>query len=56
MKTTLKTYTVAQICDGFVYNELEAKGLFGLSSKLTIQPEYDVTRIICRNTTTFQTS
>ena len=40
MKTTLKTYTVAQICDGFVYNELEAKGLFGLSGKLTIQPEY----------------
>lgn len=28
------------ICDGFVYNELEGKGLFGLSGKLTIQPEY----------------
>jgi hypothetical protein len=26
--------------DGFVYNELEGKGLFGLSGKLTIQPEY----------------
>jgi len=41
MKTTLKTdITVAAICDGFVYNELEGKGLFGLSGKLTIQPEY----------------
>ncbi len=41
MNTTLKTdITVADICDGFVYNELEGKGLFGLSGKLTIQPEY----------------
>lgn len=41
MKTTLHTdITVADICDGFVYNQLEGKGLFGLSGKLTIQPEY----------------
>lgn len=41
MKTTLKTdITVAAICEGFIYNELEGKGLFGLSGKLTIQPEY----------------
>lgn len=41
MKTNLKTdITVKDICDGFVYNELEGKGLFGLSGKLTIQPEY----------------
>ncbi len=41
MKTTLKNdITVAQICDGFVYNQLEGKGLFGLGGKLTIQPEY----------------
>jgi len=41
MKTTLETdITVKDICDGFVYNELEGKGLFGLSGKLTIQPEY----------------
>ncbi len=41
MKTTLKTeITVRDICDGFVYNELEGKGLFGLSGRLTIQPEY----------------
>lgn len=41
MKTTLRTeITVADICDGFIYNQLEGKGLFGLSGKLTIQPEY----------------
>jgi 5-methylcytosine-specific restriction endonuclease McrA len=41
METILKTsITVQEICDGFVYNELEGKGLFGLSGKLTIQPEY----------------
>lgn len=40
MITTLKDYTVRELSDGFVYNELEAKGLFGLSGKLTIQPEY----------------
>ncbi|MCL4481796.1 MAG: DUF262 domain-containing protein [Bacteroidetes bacterium] len=41
MKTILKTdITVKDICAGFVYNELEGKGLFGLSGKLTIQPEY----------------
>ena len=41
MNTKLQTeITVEDICDGFVYNELEGKGLFGLSGKLTIQPEY----------------
>jgi hypothetical protein len=41
MKTTLKTdITVKDICEGFVYNELEGKGLFGLAGRLTIQPEY----------------
>ena len=41
MKTILKTdITVKDICEGFVYNELEGKGLFGLAGKLTIQPEY----------------
>lgn len=34
------TITVKDICKGFVYNELEGKGLFGLAGKLTIQPEY----------------
>jgi hypothetical protein len=41
MKTALKTeITVAEMCNGFVYNQSEGKGLFGLSGKLTIQPEY----------------
>jgi len=41
MITTLKIdITVKDICNGFIYNELEGKGLFGLSGKLTIQPEY----------------
>jgi len=41
MITTLKTnVTVKDICDGFVYNELEGRGLFGLSGRLTIQPEF----------------
>ena len=41
MKTTLHTeWTVADICKGFYYNELEEKGLFGLDGRLTIQPEY----------------
>ena len=40
MITTLRTdITVKDICDGFVYNELEGTGLYGLSGKLTIQPE-----------------
>lgn len=32
--------TIEQLCEGFTYNEYEGKGLFGLSGKLTIQPEY----------------
>lgn len=41
MKTALRTeITVKDICEGFIYNELEGKGLFGLSGTLTIQPEY----------------
>ena len=41
MKTRLWTETtVDKIVDGFTYNELEEKGLFGLSGKLIIQPEY----------------
>ena len=41
MNTTLRTdITIAKICHGFVYNQLEGKGLFGLGGNLTIQPEY----------------
>jgi hypothetical protein len=40
MKTELKQYTVGDLTDGFVYNEFEGKGLYGLSGQLVIQPEY----------------
>ena len=41
MITKLETsITVGDVCKGFVYNELEGKGLYGLDGKLTIQPEY----------------
>jgi hypothetical protein len=41
VNTTLRTdLTVADICDGFVYNQLEGRGLFGLGGELTIQPVY----------------
>jgi hypothetical protein len=40
VEAKLEKYKVSEIVDGFVYNELEGKGLFGLSGKLTIQPEY----------------
>lgn len=41
MKTTLRTdLCIKDIVKGFIYNELEGKGLFGLDGKLVIQPEY----------------
>ncbi|MDW0618008.1 DUF262 domain-containing protein [Mannheimia haemolytica] len=41
MQTKLNTeITIEKLCEGFQYNELEGKGLFGLNGKLTIQPEY----------------
>lgn len=41
MKATLHTeWTVRDICQGFVYNEYEERGLDGLNGKLTIQPKY----------------
>lgn len=41
MHTELITeWTVGDICKGFVYDKNENKGLFGLSGKLVIQPEY----------------
>ncbi|MGL9969412.1 HNH endonuclease family protein [Enterococcus sp. DIV1420a] len=40
MKADLKKYKVKDIVEGFTYNEYEGKALFGLSGKLTIQPEY----------------
>lgn len=50
MKTTLwvnsehssiqEGVTIADIVEGFEYNELDEKGLYGLGGKLVIQPEY----------------
>lgn len=40
MDTDLRKYSVADVTKGFVYNELEGKGLFGLDGDLVIQPEY----------------
>lgn len=40
MNTELRKFTVRDICAGFVYNELEGRGLYGLNGKLVIQPEY----------------
>lgn len=40
MKADLKHYTVDEVVDGFIFNELEGKGLYGLAGKLVIQPEY----------------
>ena len=50
MQTTLMTdLTVKEICEGFVYNQLEGKGLFGWSGKLTIQPEYQRNYLYAEN-------
>ena len=38
--TLVTTWTIGDICQGFQYNEYEGKGLYGLSGKLTIQPEF----------------
>lgn len=41
MFTILVTdWTVANICDGFTFDQAEGKGLYGLGGRLTIQPEY----------------
>ena len=50
MQTTLLTdLTVKEICEGFVYNQLEGKGLFGWAGKLTIQPEYQRNYLYAEN-------
>lgn len=41
MKTTLHIdWTVGDICNGFIFDQNENKGLFGLGGQLIIQPEY----------------
>ncbi|MBO4557525.1 MAG: DUF262 domain-containing protein [Bacteroidales bacterium] len=36
----VQDWTIGDICKGFQYNEYEGKGLYGLSGRLTIQPEF----------------
>lgn len=40
MKTELKTFTIKELTEGFIYDSYEGKGLYGLDGNLTIQPEY----------------
>ncbi|MCO6394718.1 DUF262 domain-containing protein [Corynebacterium sp. MC-17D] len=40
MEAKLNPRKIRDIVDGFHYNELEGKGLYGLAGALTIQPEY----------------
>lgn len=41
MKTELEIgWKVKDVVEGFIYNEYEGKGLYGLDGKLVIQPEY----------------
>ncbi len=40
MKTELKRHSIEKVLEGFVFNELEGKGLYGLAGDLVIQPEY----------------
>lgn len=40
MMTKLVQYRVEEVINGFHFNELEGKGLYGLDGALTIQPEY----------------
>jgi hypothetical protein len=40
VKTELHHYSVKDVLEGFVYNELEGKGLFGLAGRLVVQPEF----------------
>ncbi|MDK8693635.1 DUF262 domain-containing protein [Corynebacterium sp. MSK158] len=40
MEARLNPRKIRDIVDGFHYNELEGKGLYGLAGSLTIQPEY----------------
>ena len=40
MKTELKKYSIRDVTKGFVFNEYEGKGLYGLAGELVIQPEF----------------
>jgi len=50
MNVEFKTdLTIREICEGFVYDENEGKGLYGWAGKLTIQPEYQRNYIYADN-------
>jgi len=40
MKTQLRPIKISDLVSGFQYSEVHARGLYGLSGTLTIQPEY----------------
>ncbi|MEE0930554.1 MAG: DUF262 domain-containing protein [Acutalibacteraceae bacterium] len=48
-KKLIITWTVKDICQGFIYSKSEEKGLFGLNGKLIIQPEYQRNYIYNKN-------
>ena len=48
-KKLVTTWTVGDICEGFVYDKNEGKGLFGLNGQLIIQPEYQRNYIYDQN-------
>lgn len=48
-KELITTWTVGDICEGFVYDKNEGKGLFGLNGQLIIQPEYQRNYIYDQN-------
>ena len=48
METKPQFFTVKQLCDGFIWNKEEHKGLNGLGGRLIIQPEYQ-RNYLCAN-------
>ena len=48
-KELVTTWTVRDICEGFVFDKNEGKGLFGLNGQLIIQPEYQRNYIYDQN-------
>ena len=48
-KQLVTNWTVGDICEGFVYDKNEGKGLFGLNGQLIVQPEYQRNYIYDQN-------
>ena len=49
METKPQFFTVKQLCDGFIWNKEEHKGLNGLGGRLIIQPEYQRNYLYANN-------